>query len=89
MGQEFICCTCSKVIKLDEHGQSDDQPLYINVVGGYGDMVDTVFHENELIPFCHKCGHRILRLMGRNIIDYVNPINTTSHVRPYKAFKGK
>lgn len=89
VGNDLICVTCGMTIVVDKHGQSPQQPLYISLVGGYSDMVDSLFHEEELIPFCHKCGHRILRLMGRRIVDYIEPLSTTSHVRPHDAYKGR
>lgn len=87
------CVTCGKRITTDEHGQSKEQPLYLKAFGGYSDMYDNwADHEDEymnLIPFCHKCGHRIIRLMGKGVVEYIDPLSTTSHVRPHKAYKGR
>ena len=83
------CVTCGKTITTDKHGMSDDQPLYIKAYGGYGDMVDNISdfadETRNYIPFCHKCGHRIIRLMGKRIVEYIDPLSTTSHVRPHKS----
>jgi DNA-directed RNA polymerase subunit RPC12/RpoP len=82
----MVCVTCGKQITTDEHGMSDDQPLYLRPVGGYSDFYDNYSDSEEedhnLITFCHKCGHRIIRLMGKGVLRYVNPLSTTSHVRP-------
>ena len=87
------CVTCGQRITTDNHGMSEQQPLWLKAYGGYGDMVDNFGdHDDEtlnMIPFCHKCGHRIVRLMGKGVIDYIDPLSTTSHVRPYKAMKGR
>ena len=83
------CVTCGKTIMTDKDGMSNDQPLYVRFYGGYGDFYDNWSDSEEesinYIPFCHKCAHRIVRLMGKNIIKYVDPLSTTSHVRPYKS----
>tara|TARA_Y100000996_G_scaffold220188_1_gene173216 strand:- start:3111 stop:3680 length:570 start_codon:yes stop_codon:yes gene_type:complete len=85
------CVTCDVRITTDKHGQSDQQPLWLKAFGGYGDMFDNISdHEDEtlnVIPFCHKCGHRIIRLMGKGVINYIDPLSTTSHVRPSKAYR--
>ena len=82
----MMCVTCGKQITTDEHGMSDDQPLYLRPVGGYSDFYDNYSDSEEedhnLITFCHMCAHRIIRLMGPGVLRYVNPLSTTSHVRP-------
>jgi hypothetical protein len=81
--KKILCVTCNKEIILDEHGMSDEQPLYLVPYGGYSDMYDSfVKEEDNIISFCHMCGHRILRLMGKGIMRHINPLSTTSHVRP-------
>ena len=85
------CVTCGTRITTDDHGQSEQQPLFLRAHGGYGDMYDNFGdHDDEtlnMIPFCHECGHRILRLMGKGIVNYIDPLSTTSHVRPSKHVK--
>ena len=85
------CVTCGTRITTDDHGQSEQQPLFLRAHGCYGDMYDNFGdHDDEtlnMIPFCHKCGHRILRLMGKGIVNYIDPLSTTSHVRPSKHVK--
>jgi len=87
------CVTCNIRITTDKHGQSNEQPLYLRAFGGYGDMYDNISdHEDEtpnLIPFCHKCGHRIIRLMGKGVTNYIDPLSTTSHRRAKGMNRGK
>jgi hypothetical protein len=57
------CDKCSKVMQADGNYGTFPNALTLNVSGGYGEFVDTIYPDSKEFEFnlCHKCAHKLMK----------------------------